>query len=587
MASDHDAFADWMKTLGPADIARLRAVHSASAQTAADTAVQDDPRPSADNPYGLSPRSLLIYANQEAWYHAQEGCYTGPIPACFDYVPPQDMDDLADAHIAEPSQPSTAPTAQVTAADTAEEPLEPEPVPDEGEFLHMEEPSASTPSAAFQAQEQSVLYTMMGAEVDMTAVVTAASHQQPFPLRFFDSDAQTKPLNRHELWQLIRRPDLGVARKEGAYLPAEKFVLSPPPNFFPHFFCAPVGSSADASPMAQAKADPPLIKAVPPHSKPPSQQIFLPEAGTKAIPQPQPSPPPPKPQQPVQPQRETPAPSAIPAATPQPSQEPASSLSPGRPQPFTAKFVRMCSSSQSLCLQSTSPSTPGRIAHRSLSDLPFTVEPPPQPAKPSADASSQEEEEPSGADTQVYPPCQPLPEFFSADSGVLRYWHQGAVGSNNPRNMGNQSVPTMCPQDIGSPPEALMDRRKGLTIHPPSTPYPYRPPALALPRLPCSNMRNCIIVPSLTLPHTYELDPAFARMYYMGNRGEMRCGIPCSTVPFCPYHSACGRELNKGTVEHEDKHSGHQCSRCKEFTDLGRSPFEWFSAVPPQAALKR
>ncbi|CAE7344125.1 unnamed protein product [Symbiodinium sp. CCMP2592] len=107
MASDRDPLADWLKTLPAVELERLREAHSVSAQAAVDTAVPADARPS-DNPYGLSPRSLLIYQNQEAYYHAQDGCYTGPIPDCFDYVPPQDTEDLEEADTAQPSQPSAA-----------------------------------------------------------------------------------------------------------------------------------------------------------------------------------------------------------------------------------------------------------------------------------------------------------------------------------------------------------------------------------------------------------------------------------------------------------------------------------------------
>ncbi|CAE7626068.1 unnamed protein product [Symbiodinium sp. CCMP2592] len=208
MASDHDAFSDWLKTLAPEELAKLKALHSASAQTAADTAVQDDARP-CDSSSSLSPRSLLVYQNQEAFYHAQDGCYTGPIPACFDYVPPQDVADLDDADTAQPSQAEPAQPSQpsVPAADAEAAAVTEQPIEAEGECLPMKEPSSST---AFHAIPQAGLHSMMGQLIDVTSVVTAATHQQPFPLLFFDPEAQSKPINRHELWQPIKRPDLAT-----------------------------------------------------------------------------------------------------------------------------------------------------------------------------------------------------------------------------------------------------------------------------------------------------------------------------------------------------------------------------------------
>ncbi|CAE7806952.1 unnamed protein product [Symbiodinium sp. CCMP2592] len=328
MASDHDAFADWLKTLAPDELAKLKALHSASAQMAADTAVQDDARP-CDSASSLSPRSLLVYQNQEAFYHAQDGCYTGPIPACFDYVPPQDVEDLDEADTAQPSQTEAAqpsqpsvPAAEAEAAAVTEQPIE-------GEYLPMEEPSSST---AFHATPQAGLYSMMGQLVDMTAVVTAATHQQPFPLLFFDPEAQSKPINRHELWQLINQ-----AVPSGA--------IHEDPTCFQAFPAAALGEAAAAE----------AVPEVPHNWKPPAQQTFLPESAkaqstdppTKAMPQVQQSPPPkPKASEPQTAQETATVPAQAPASSqalpipkvatatpsPQPSPEPASSSSDQAPR---------------------------------------------------------------------------------------------------------------------------------------------------------------------------------------------------------------------------------------------------------------
>ncbi|CAE7432178.1 HMGB3 [Symbiodinium sp. CCMP2592] len=562
MASDHDAFANWLKTLAPEELAKLKAVHSASAQAAADTAVQDDSRP-GNSSSSLSPRSFLVYQNQEAFYHAQEGCYTGPIPACFDYVPPKDVGDLDGADPAQPSdaadpaQPSQDHEAQPSQppADAGAQAVSEEPIQAGGEYLPMEEPSSST---AFHATPQASLFSMMGQLIDMTA-------------------AQSKPINRHELWQLIKRPDLGVAREaavpSGAVPPPTK---TPPPS-------KPSQPQPSEKPPQQKR--PPEV---PQNWKPPAQQTFLPDAAkadppTKAMPQVQQSPPPkPKAAEPGTAYTDGDR-SGAEHKFMASDHKPTYSGTERPPQPFGLAVIWDART----WINFYGGEPPKTAVEIDVGAHFYTVQPGPAQDQPSQPEPGQEEDSESSGKEEDLPPCPPLPEWYSADTGVLRYWHFGATGQANPRQMGKQSVPALCLQDMKALPESLVDKRKNVTIDPPSKPYLYKPPALAHPRLPCPNMRNCIIVPSLTLPHTFDLHPAFARMYFLGSRGEMRCGLPCSTVPFCPYHSACGREITEGTVEHRDKHSGHECSRCKEFTDLGRSPFEWFSAVPTQAALGR
>ena len=88
----------------------------------------------------------------------------------------------------------------------------------------------------------------------------------------------------------------------------------------------------------------------------------------------------------------------------------------------------------------------------------------------------------------------------------------------------------------------------------------------------------------MVLPETYKLGPAYARAYYLDNDNKMRCLLPCSNEPFCTFHSACGRIMNRNSTETDDNHEGHLCSRCKEYLDKNRSPFEWFHSLPEAVA---
>ena len=125
----------------------------------------------------------------------------------------------------------------------------------------------------------------------------------------------------------------------------------------------------------------------------------------------------------------------------------------------------------------------------------------------------------------------------------------------------------------------LVHGRKGVTI-----PFPDKPWTLEQPRLPprveSGPLRGCLCLPAMVLPESYNVGPAFARAYYMGSENKMHCLLPCSTEPFCPFHSACGRIMNPDSLEHADDHKGHLCSRCKEFLDKSRTPFEWFDSLP-------
>ena len=94
------------------------------------------------------------------------------------------------------------------------------------------------------------------------------------------------------------------------------------------------------------------------------------------------------------------------------------------------------------------------------------------------------------------------------------------------------------------------------------------------PRVQAPTSRGCIVLPSLILPETFRLHPEYSRAY-MDQNGILRCLPPCSSQPFRPFHSACGSGPD------QDQHSGHQCCPCKEFTDAGRCPGEWFDYIPP------
>ena len=53
--------------------------------------------------------------------------------------------------------------------------------------------------------------------------------------------------------------------------------------------------------------------------------------------------------------------------------------------------------------------------------------------------------------------------------------------------------------------------------------------------------------------------------------GTLHCGESCSTQPFCPFHSACGRavSLRASTIHQGDTHHKHDCSSCKAMTGMG------------------
>ena len=59
-------------------------------------------------------------------------------------------------------------------------------------------------------------------------------------------------------------------------------------------------------------------------------------------------------------------------------------------------------------------------------------------------------------------------------------------------------------------------------------------------------------MPSLGLPETYKVSLDFCRAYCMDNKSCLRC-----RQPFCPFHSACGREVRADTAQEGDDHSGH------------------------------
>ena len=171
----------------------------------------------------------------------------------------------------------------------------------------------------------------------------------------------------------------------------------------------------------------------------------------------------------------------------------------------------------------------------------------------------------------------PLPANYRPSFG--RFWHVGCAGTHNPRSTDPPTRPPTVQIARGMQPEDLSHGRKGVTI-----PFPEKPWTLEQPRLPprveSRPLRGCLCLPPMVLPETYSVGPSFARAYYMGNDNRMHCLIPCATEPFCPFHSACGRIMNPHSLEQADDHKGHLCSRCKEFLDKNRTPFEWFDSLP-------
>ena len=163
--------------------------------------------------------------------------------------------------------------------------------------------------------------------------------------------------------------------------------------------------------------------------------------------------------------------------------------------------------------------------------------------------------------------------------GLGRYWHHGARGTGNPRNVRQCHREPIIAQPVDAYPVPVIHTRTQQRIRPPQSLFLTEPPVFAS-RSAHRALRGCVIMPSLLLPDSYHIHPECLRAYYTDNNGRLRCMLPCSTTPFCPFQSACGRGIRAGTAEATDDHGGHQCSRCKEFADLGRSPFEWFDAVP-------
>ena len=197
-------------------------------------------------------------------------------------------------------------------------------------------------------------------------------------------------------------------------------------------------------------------------------------------------------------------------------------------------------------------------------------QPSPEPT-PQADATA------SDSDGDFLRERFPLPASYRASSG--RYWYQGCAGNHNPRSIDPPSKPPIVQIGRARQPRDLVHGRKGDTI-----PFPDKPWTLEQPRLPprveSRPRRGCLCLPAMVLPESYKVGPAVARAYYRGNDNKMHCLLPCSNEPFCPFHSACRRLMHHDSLEHADDHKGHLCSRCKEFLDNRRAPFEWFDSLP-------
>ena len=162
----------------------------------------------------------------------------------------------------------------------------------------------------------------------------------------------------------------------------------------------------------------------------------------------------------------------------------------------------------------------------------------------------------------------PLPANYRSAFG--RFWHLGCAGTHNPRSLDPPSRPPTVQLARGKQPRDIPGKKGPVAF--PEQPWSLEQPRLP-PRVECKPLRGCLCLPAMVLPESYQVGPAFARAYYMGNDGKMHC-LPCSTEPFCPFHSACGRIMHPGSLEHADDHKGHLCSRCKEFLDKDRTRFD-------------
>ena len=205
-----------------------------------------------------------------------------------------------------------------------------------------------------------------------------------------------------------------------------------------------------------------------------------------------------------------------------------------------------------------------------LQDFMRLVEQPPPSPQPTVQTSDAAGAQPTDFEREILR----LPGNFSPSFG--RYWHLGCAGSHNPRSADRPTRPPTIHIPREMQPEDMPSKKSPIA-------FPEQPWVLEKPRLPtrveCKPLRGCLCLPAMVLPESYQIGPAFARAYYMGNENKMHFLLPCSTEPFCPFHSACGRIMHPDSLEHDD-HKGHLCSRCKEFLDKGRSPFEWFDSLP-------
>ena len=197
-----------------------------------------------------------------------------------------------------------------------------------------------------------------------------------------------------------------------------------------------------------------------------------------------------------------------------------------------------------------------------LQDFMRLVEQPPPSPQPTVQSSDAAGAQPTALPREILR----LPGNFSPSFG--RYWHAGCAGSHNPRSADRPARPPTIQISRDMQPEDMPSKKSPIA-------FPDQPWVLENPRLPtrveCKPLRGCLCLPAMVLPESYQIGPAFARAYYMGNENKMHCLLPCSTEPFCPFHSACGRIMHPDSLEHDD-HKGHLCSRCKEFLDKGRSP---------------
>ncbi|CAE7365697.1 unnamed protein product, partial [Symbiodinium sp. KB8] len=549
----------------------------------------------------------LTFLAQQEWYDSQDKIFQGPIPPD---TPWQD-DDLS-------AQPSSSASAQPMASQ------------------QKTSPQAPDAEAWLLPKPDTCLYNIFGEPFQLRDIKEKiAKGQMPHCLYKDPKAVDEQPLNRQEMWAAMQfKPIYRTAGRWTYYDLLPDDIRKPPPQFCDEIEDAPLLPPA-SRPQPKEKARP---KHVPPSARPtftpksPQKDSWADATEEEAAAQPAP---PTKPQ-PAQPPKTT-------SETTPPTEQPPSSTTEQKSEPPPQQHLRPPESQSFLPKdseplpkpmpkkpsqastqpqgQATSADRPGssqdNMPDLSASD-PASVYQPQSGQDIDLDAIRSLDQPGASIKPYVidislldnraqplysYPHYQPI-ECMIYDKRPWICFYEGSppmkvaetdswwytmydregpaddTAQAQPAEFVRDKMPTrpptmqisrdMQPEDMPS--------KKGSVVA-----FPEQPWVLEKPRLPtrveCKPLRGCLCLPAMVLPESYQVGPAFARSYYMGNDNQMHCLLPCSTEPFCPFHSACGRPMRPASLEHDD-HKGHMCSRCKEFLDKGRSPFEWFDSLP-------